>query len=640
MNVNSINRRLIFTIILCIIGFSLYAQDHIDDSLKRVLLSEKEDTNKVNTLNGISNRLSTFIGNNDSSLIYANAALSLAKKIDFEKGVGNAFANIAACYNNQGNYNGSIKNYQDGQCAFQKIGNKKGIARCVNGIGLDYIGISDYPKALNYLFKSLALNQEMKDKRGIGISFNNIGNVYKWEKNHSKALEYYLKANSIFQEMDFKRGLSNSLMNIGNCYNAEGDYSKSLEYYLKALSIFQETGDKEGTAFIFGNIADNYSEQHDYTKAMEYGLKSLAINKETGDQPEYARGLSFIGAIYTIQKKYTDSKIYLDSALHVSKKTGEKEIITEVYQNLADLDSIKGDYKNGIEDYRNYILYRDSLTDEETIKKTIQAEMNYAFERKSDSTKAEQDKLNAITNATLKKDNLLNIVFISAAILLLIIGFLMFNRIKLKRKLEQQLAIAAERRRISIEMHDDLGSGLSKISLLSDLLKQGDKLENAESYLKNISESSKEMVDKMGNIVWALNTNYDKVENLVTYISSYAKEYFESTPIQCTVIQPENLLDIYIDGEARRNVFLTVKEALHNVLKHSGGASVIITISLSKNLLKICVQDNGKGIDLTRNSDSGNGLNNMKERMTAISGNFMILNHNGTTVELSFPISV
>jgi signal transduction histidine kinase len=210
---------------------------------------------------------------------------------------------------------------------------------------------------------------------------------------------------------------------------------------------------------------------------------------------------------------------------------------------------------------------------------------------------------------------------------------------QLKRKLEQHLAIAMDRARISSEMHDDLGSGLSKISMLSDIISQKTSLEDITPHLDNISRSSKDMVMMMGDIIWSMNLKNDQLDNLIAYTRKYAMEFFESTQIECAVILPEIIPEIEIDGRSRRTIFLVIKEALHNVLKHSGAETVTLKFELAFNSLYITIHDNGKGIDPLKLSEFGNGLLNMNKRMGEMGGTFAIENRNGTRIELFVPLN-
>jgi signal transduction histidine kinase len=201
-----------------------------------------------------------------------------------------------------------------------------------------------------------------------------------------------------------------------------------------------------------------------------------------------------------------------------------------------------------------------------------------------------------------------------------------------RKELEKQVAVLAakqdERNRISADMHDELGSGVTAIRLMSEIVKSKMK-EDTLPEIDKISNSANELLNKMNTIIWTMTSSNDTVENLVAYIRSYAVEFFENTSIDCHFSIPPFLPPHEISGEKRRNVFLSVKEALNNVLKHSQGSIVKISVTVTHELL-IEISDNGVGINMEKLRKFGNGLNNMKKRMASIDGQFDIGNHQGT----------
>ncbi|HMG68635.1 MAG TPA: ATP-binding protein, partial [Chitinophagaceae bacterium] len=209
---------------------------------------------------------------------------------------------------------------------------------------------------------------------------------------------------------------------------------------------------------------------------------------------------------------------------------------------------------------------------------------------------------------------------------------------KQKAFLEKQQAIEKERTRIATDMHDDLGAGLSRIKFLSETI--GIKKQRQipfEEDITKIREYSHEMIDKMGEIVWALNEKNDSLSDLLSYTRSYTVEYFSQHGIQCTIDSPEDLPSGFVSGEFRRNIFLTVKEALHNIVKHSQADHVCIEIKTGKKL-NIVIKDNGIGFDKKNIRKFSNGLQNMKKRMEDIGGAMEIIVEGGTRLIFTVPL--
>ncbi|MEO6730127.1 MAG: 7TM diverse intracellular signaling domain-containing protein [Ferruginibacter sp.] len=216
------------------------------------------------------------------------------------------------------------------------------------------------------------------------------------------------------------------------------------------------------------------------------------------------------------------------------------------------------------------------------------------------------------------------------------------ERESLKREAERQsyetkLAVLnaqqTERNRISADMHDDLGAGVTAIRLYSELAKKriGN---NVIPEIEKISSSANELLNNMNAIIWTMSSSNDTLDNMVAYIRGYALEYFENTGINCHISLEDNLPNMVVSGEIRRNVYMVIKEALNNILKHSKATDVNITLKNEVEGLTLYIQDNGTGIDFDNLRRFGNGLKNMRKRMEESQMVFTIENKNGTLITL------
>ncbi len=231
------------------------------------------------------------------------------------------------------------------------------------------------------------------------------------------------------------------------------------------------------------------------------------------------------------------------------------------------------------------------------------------------------------------------LVIISLLGILFFIGrFIYYYQLrKQKILLEKQLAVQYERQRISAEMHDDIGAGLSGIRLMTEMAKMKSKDDESVSEIEKIYNSVGDISSKMKEVIWSLNTENDSLGNLLSYLQKQARQMMENYPGSFTITMPEQTPDIKIGGEIRRHIYLAVKEALHNIIKHSGADIINLLISCEDNLI-IKVLDNGKGMNILENNNAGNGLKNMKNRMEQIGGHFSVENKNGLTLIFEIPL--
>jgi ligand-binding sensor domain-containing protein/signal transduction histidine kinase len=203
--------------------------------------------------------------------------------------------------------------------------------------------------------------------------------------------------------------------------------------------------------------------------------------------------------------------------------------------------------------------------------------------------------------------------------------------------LEKQLAVQMERQRISSEMHDDIGAGLSGVRLLTEMTKNKMKDGDAGTEVDKIYQSVGELSAKMKEVIWSLNTENDSLSSLIAYLQKQSRQMMENYPGKFFMTIPEEIPDKKISGDARRHIHLLVKEALHNVIKHSGADRTEVSISCNDKL-RIVVADNGKGMETGISNETGNGMKNMRKRTQQLDGMFFIENKNGLKLTFEIPL--
>jgi signal transduction histidine kinase/ligand-binding sensor domain-containing protein len=209
-------------------------------------------------------------------------------------------------------------------------------------------------------------------------------------------------------------------------------------------------------------------------------------------------------------------------------------------------------------------------------------------------------------------------------------------------KLLQQLhALERERTRIARDIHDDLGGSLTEIGYLGALaVRDSHSLEDARKQLSRISERIREVARRLDETVWAVNPKNDSSGHLATYLCQFAREYLEPTTIRCRLDIAGNLPEVTLSAEVRHNVFLVVKEALNNAVKHSAATELWLRLATNDGALSIKISDNGQGFQVDACRESGNGLRNMAARMEEIGGESTLRSTPGagTTVCLRLPL--
>lgn len=215
---------------------------------------------------------------------------------------------------------------------------------------------------------------------------------------------------------------------------------------------------------------------------------------------------------------------------------------------------------------------------------------------------------------------------------------------KLRRELERigrQRELERERLRISRDMHDDLGSRLTEMSLVSQLAKQTARQPEAlDGHLDNLSVAADEIITSFDEIVWAVNPENDSLSNLADYLQQHAVEFIRRAGVKARFDIPVDVPAVQLSAEVRHNAFMVVKEALNNVVKYAAASEVRISLVYEPGAFTIVIDDDGSGFRAAEASPYGNGLKNMRRRIEELRGRFELRTApgQGTTVTFTIPL--
>lgn len=212
------------------------------------------------------------------------------------------------------------------------------------------------------------------------------------------------------------------------------------------------------------------------------------------------------------------------------------------------------------------------------------------------------------------------------------------KEIKLQGEIETLKAINLEKERISDDIHDDMGSNVASINLLSKLLQKDNTNDLTRDRLKEMQFQSLELNQKMKDIIWTTKSENDTLESLIYYLHQYAIKQLEPLGINLLVIKPENIPGVIMNGEMRKDLFMSIKECINNIIKHSGAKHVTLDLKYELNQLIISIQDDGKGLDEI--IQYGNGLKQIRKRINKHQGTIRFENKNGLHILIEIYISI
>jgi signal transduction histidine kinase len=213
-------------------------------------------------------------------------------------------------------------------------------------------------------------------------------------------------------------------------------------------------------------------------------------------------------------------------------------------------------------------------------------------------------------------------------------------------RIRRLMQVEKIRTKLARDLHDDMGSTLSTINILSNMaVKKIDTDQKAsQEYMGRISDSSSRIMEAMDDIVWSINPVNDSMRKILARMKEFAGDVLEASDIEYSFTVDEAVRDMTFDMEWRREIFLVFKEAINNIVKYSKASRVDIVLRRQKNSLQMSITDNGVGFNTVQDQQGavrGNGLRNMRKRAEAMNGSFQIVSapESGTSVELRIPLA-
>ena len=222
-----------------------------------------------------------------------------------------------------------------------------------------------------------------------------------------------------------------------------------------------------------------------------------------------------------------------------------------------------------------------------------------------------------------------------------IVRYVSFRRLRARlRLLEQQAALQRERARIAKDIHDDLGANLTQIAYLGELANQDRGAPDLlGERIRNISATARQAVKSLDEIVWAVNPRNDTLAHLLDYAGQFAVDYLRLMDIRCRLDFPVEIPPRELSTDLRHNLFLVIKEALHNIFKHAHATEVWLRVVVDDQALEVVIEDNGRGFASAPDDALADGLRNMRQRMTEIGGGLEVASQpgSGTKIKLRLP---
>ncbi len=661
-------------LVICFLWISAtHAQQSLIDSLETVISKNTRDIEMANALNKIagvyskrdtekalkyawrSKALSKTIGNNkslatscailtniykntaqrDSTELYLEALKNLASKAnetewDYLNQVYNSTAGLY--YKSIGKTKESLPYLLKGYEYSKKLGVKEEIYGQAINLGNCYYQFADYKKSLQYHFVALKGFESTGNKTGQSFCYNNISNCYYEMNRFAESISYLKKSMKLKKELGDKRGLANAEQNFGNNYMGLGDFVLAEKHFKNAIAINQELDNTPALITNYFNIGRMYSEM-DPKKAISYFNKGRILAVKNEDTDMISKIDLAILSNKTISEKQLQNEENAIVNVKAFKDAGKKRDEADGYKNLANYYTQTKQFEKALEYTNKYNDLKDTLKSNEILAQFKNIEEQYNKEKNEKQIiLLQKDK--EINEQKLNRQRFLMIIF---GLIIIFTGVGIYNFIN-RNRLKQRMQELELRNRIAADLHDEVGSSLSSIYMLSQMAGKT-QFDTKGDIMEIIRTNSKETMERMGDIVWMIKPNANEGEGLKYRMEKFVNDICNSQNIDCN-FSADDLNELKLSMKQKKNTYLIFKEAVNNAVKYSQTKKLDIKIAQQGKQLEMLIKDFGNGFD-EKIVLKGNGLENMQTRANELKGNLRLTSksNHGTEIQLIFPLS-
>jgi two-component system NarL family sensor kinase len=514
--------------------------------------------------------------------------------------------------------------------------------RTLNAIGNIHADRGDNPKALEHYQQALTESEKAGNTEQTAQTLKNIGALYISWKRFDEALAYYEKADTQARILKDSALIADLYNNKGTVYEQQEKLQQALQVYQSALEYYRGANRRDGMAMTLSNLAIVYKRLGNYAAAIDANKRSLGLSRETGDDWMVAATLNNIGNAYGELKQYREAIDYCNQSLATARRIDAKEIIVAAYSSMGDAATKAGDYRAAVNYYRAHDAAKDSFISTESTRQLSELQVKY------ETAKKERENEVLSYKAILAERRRMLTVYISIGVILAlgaIFGLIYRNR-RVRDRLHEERQVAQamidseqrERIRIARDLHDSIGQMLAVVRMQVSVLE-----EEAPGELRERAVKAAELVDRTASEVRSISHNLIPEElnfGLVSAIRALCEKISTVGSLQAFPEIPEPLRQKKFPINLELSLYRIIQEVFTGMIRHSGASIIRIRIELDGANLLFTLNDNGKGFDSARVTDSaGLGWKNIAARVRLLQGKMEVGSERdqGTEVRIRVP---
>ena len=613
-----------------IIGLTCTAQNNETDSLLRLLSTAKEDTNKVMLY--FETGASVIYQAPASAMPYFRQGTRLAHRLEYYPGLERNYTGLTLSHALLARYDSNFLFADTAVFYAVKAGNPSRLALTFLNRADVKTNLGMYNDALHDCDTALKYAEISGNKDRFGRIYMIFNNIYENQRRYDKAEEYLDKALVLHREMN-----NPQMVGQGYFYKAQlsarvGKYAEAKRRIEYAIHLADSIGDIQNLPGYYDVYANALNELGEVDKALSIALKGVDHARQLRNGPN--EGVLNITLLHIYEKlgRFEDGIAAGERAYRIFSEMKNLERQEGSAFHLSRMYSKAGRFKEAY----NFLQISRDLNDS-TLKAKFDKESANLLttfqveEKNKEILLLNKDK--ELKEQELNKRNIL----IAGSVLLLLLSLggivLIINRNRLRHRIkEMQL-----RNEIAADLHDEVGSSLSSIRMLSEMA-VGRQEGAQKEILTRVSSYTRETMEKMGDIVWMIKPSEEDGVSLKERMHGFLNELCEGKKIECAFDYDE-LDTVKLNMAQRKALYLVFKESVNNALKYADATKIQVRIHREGNDLHMEVKDNGKGFDISR-SRTGNGLGNMQKRALEQKGQLGVQSAPGagTTIKFMMPL--
>ncbi len=575
-------------------------------------------------------------GENNEAIQWFFKALRLFEKDNNKRGEGQTLSNIASGFYLTGNMKQATAYMKQSIAVRESINDLPGLIIPNINLGHYYLLSDSLPEAYARFTKGIHLADSLNNTALRAAGYSAMGAYHNKQKEYAAALQWMDKAMTIFRAQNNKTLLSRTQIAAGAAATMHGDFTLAEKYLLEASELAIQLGSKENSMNAHLQLSNLYDKQADKGRALEYYRRYILYKDSIAANSALSK-VEEIKSQYETEKKDNEiARLHADQRIKLLELEKQKAVIAgNTLEALRKEDEIK-------------LLSQEKELQEAAFRKSqeeLELQSLLAKNREQELQLSQQNlqlthQQNLLNIKDLKREKQLRNFLVIGALLISLLVYFLFNRFKLRKKIEQQQQLLEVRNAISRNLHDDIGASLSNISILNELTRRNiSNPDIARKHLGIAGEDINRISESLSDIVWNINPQFDSPENLFIRMKRYAADMFEGKDIETDMSFPENISDFRMSMGQRRDVYLIFKEAINNAAKYSKATKAQVAVTVVNNIIELTVADNGIGFKEDKEI-RGNGLQNMKQRAAIWNAGFSIQSEpdGGTTVSLRMPL--